>query len=106
MCKLSLSCVTGLTLLHWACDRGHLNIAQHLLKNKVNVDQTDEEGQTALHYACACGHADIVKVLLENKADLRIKDSQGETALQMCEGEDVKKLLSTWTFWRGSGETV
>lgn len=86
----------GMTLLHWACDRGHPDIVRYLIQNEANINQTDSEGQTALHYACACGHADIARLLLENKADLTIQDSEGETALQISDNDEVKNLLSTW----------
>lgn len=96
---------TGLTLLHWACDRGHPSIVQFLLSNQANINIEDPDGQTPLHYACSCGHPDIAKILLENKANPKLQDKEGATPLQVSESEEVKKLVSTWIFWKGSGES-
>ena len=68
----------GLTLLHWATDRGHANIVQLLLeKDKDLLDLRDNEGQTALHYGTSCGHKEIVKMLLSHGADPNICDNEG-----------------------------
>lgn len=41
----------GLTLLHLACDRGYLELAQYLINDcRIDVNALDESGQTALHY--------------------------------------------------------
>ncbi len=40
----------GQTALHWACDRGHLDIVERLLAAEPGcVDRVDGFGQTALH---------------------------------------------------------
>lgn len=56
----------GLTLLHWAADRGHADVVKYLVKElKIDPNCRDNENQTPLHYAAACGHLDICKVLLD-----------------------------------------
>uniref|UniRef100_A0A8C6Y462 Acyl-CoA-binding domain-containing protein 6 n=1 Tax=Naja naja TaxID=35670 RepID=A0A8C6Y462_NAJNA len=40
----------GRALLHWACDRGHKELATVLLRHTADVNSQDDEGQTALHY--------------------------------------------------------
>lgn len=85
-------------MLHWACDRGHTEITKYLIQNKADINSIDTEGQTPLHYACACGHPNIVKILLENKANVKITDTQGDTALQVCEDDEVRKMVSSWVF--------
>ena len=42
-----------MSLLHWACDRGHVNVTQALLDHKADVNVLDAEGQTPLHYGKA-----------------------------------------------------
>lgn len=79
---------------------------EFLLNAEADANSEDAEGQTPLHYACSCGHANIVRHLLANKADPRIKDNDGETAIDATQDEGVKKVLSTWNFWRGSGENL
>ncbi|KAL3199662.1 hypothetical protein MRX96_001414 [Rhipicephalus microplus] len=46
----------GMCMLHWACDRGHLEIVELLLDKGADPEAKDEEGQTPLHYASSCGH--------------------------------------------------
>lgn len=40
----------GMTLLHWACDRGHQQAVSLLLDYGADVNLQDAEGQTPLHY--------------------------------------------------------
>lgn len=98
-------CITGLTLLHWACDRGHPEVVKYLLQSSADVTLTDSDGQSALHYACSCGRAEIAQLLLEHRADPKVKDKEGNTALDIAENDIVKKMVSSWVFWRGSGES-
>lgn len=69
----------GMTLLHWACDRGAEDIVQLLLKAGTSINKQDREGQTALHYASSCGHRDLVRILLEHGADATLADDDGQT---------------------------
>ena len=36
--------------MHWACDRGHLEVVQLLLERDAEVNQQDRDLQTPLHY--------------------------------------------------------
>merc|ERR1711915_835741 len=83
----------GMTLLHWAADRGYSEMAKYLLERKINVNERDADGQTALHYAAACGHADMIRVLLDHGADVSIQDSEGLQAEECAEDNAVKDLL-------------
>ncbi|KAK8729025.1 hypothetical protein OTU49_008594 [Cherax quadricarinatus] len=83
----------GMTLLHWAADRGHTEIAMCLLEKKINVNMQDAEGQTALHYAASCGHLNIIRVLLDHGADPTIQDSDGLRAEECVEDETVRSLF-------------
>lgn len=40
----------GMSLLHWACDRGRLDVVQLLVKKGAEVNQQDQDLQTPLHY--------------------------------------------------------
>lgn len=88
----------GMTLLHWAADRGHQEIAKYLLEQKLDVNARDSEGQTALHYAASCGHLEVVRVLLDHGGDPTIQDAEGLQPEECAEETDVKmvfKNLST-----------
>ena len=84
----------GLTLLHWAADRGHLLTVKLLLEKDADLlDTRDGEGQTALHYAASCGHADIVQHLLELGADPSICDNDGITPCNEDTEQEIVKLF-------------
>lgn len=67
----------GMTLLHWASDRGYVDMVKLLLQCGSNINQQDSDGQTALHYASSCGHANTVRLLLSSGADESIADNEG-----------------------------
>jgi len=90
----------GLTLLHWAVDRGHVNIVDYLLDLDAEdgvggglMDAQDRDGQTALHYATGCGHKDLVKLLLDRGADRDIVDSDCNTACNNDVDQDIRDLF-------------
>ena len=88
--------VVGMSLLHWACDRGHLDITQLLIRHKANINIVDHDGQTPLHYACACGHFEIARFLLASRADPTVPDSDGVTPRDVAEG-NVLSLIESYT---------
>jgi len=68
----------GLTLLHWATDRGHLDVVKMLLdRDSELLNLQENDGQTSLHYAASNEHQDIVKYLLSKGADAEICDNEG-----------------------------
>lgn len=83
----------GMTLLHWAADRGHQEIARYLLEQKLDVNARDSEGQTALHYAASCGHLEVVRVLLDHGGDPTIQDAEGLQPEECAEETDVKMIF-------------
>ncbi|KFK26965.1 hypothetical protein AALP_AA8G316300 [Arabis alpina] len=77
----------GRTPLHWAIDRGHLNVAKALVDKNADVNAKDNEGQTSLHYAVVCEREELAKFLVKQKADTTIKDEDGNSPLDICEPE-------------------
>jgi ankyrin repeat protein len=77
----------GRTPLHWAIDRGHLNVAEALVDKNADVNAKDNEGQTSLHYAVVCEREALAEFLVKQKADTTIKDEDGNSPLDLCESE-------------------
>lgn len=84
----------GMTGLHWACDRGHEEVAELLLQRGALVNARDDAGQTAMHYAASCGHKQLVLLLLRHKADPSLTDDDGLTPKQVAEDEQLQLMLS------------
>lgn len=84
----------GLGLIHWAADRGCLNVLQYLIKSKVDVNMTDNDGQTALHYATSCDHFDCVKFLIDSGADVNVKDTDGTLPVDLASDSKIVELLN------------
>lgn len=74
----------GRTALHWAVDRGHLNITEALVKEKADINAKDNEGQTPLHYAAVCEREPIAKFLVKENADMNIKDDDNNRPCDLC----------------------
>ncbi|XP_072014480.1 acyl-CoA-binding domain-containing protein 6-like [Amphiura filiformis] len=84
----------GLCLLHWACDRGHLDVLQLLLDNEAKVNATDAEGQTALHYAATCERLAIVELLLQHGANPTLADDDNTLPADNTDNPDIQQLLT------------
>ncbi|KAG0174666.1 hypothetical protein DFQ28_005264 [Apophysomyces sp. BC1034] len=73
---------TGLTPMHFAASRGHVDIVRCLVEEySVFVDVRDKEGETALLKAAYAGHYRTVQYLLSKQANVHHQDKDGWTAL-------------------------
>ncbi|XP_052173431.1 acyl-CoA-binding domain-containing protein 1 isoform X2 [Diospyros lotus] len=75
----------GRTPLHWAVDRGHLDITELLVSKNADVNAKDNEGQGPLHYAAVCEREAIAEFLVKQNANTDLKDSDGNTPLDLCD---------------------
>lgn len=73
--------------MHWAIDRGHLNIAKVLVDKNADVNAKDNEGQTPLHYAVVCDREAIAEFLVKQNANTAAKDEDGNSPLDLCESD-------------------
>ena len=87
---------SGMTLLMWACDRGHLSIVKYLLgfTDMFNINNQDNDGKTCLHYAACCENVEIIKELLKNSINVDLVDIEGAKASEMTTNEEILQLLS------------
>uniref|UniRef100_A0A6N2LKK1 ACB domain-containing protein n=1 Tax=Salix viminalis TaxID=40686 RepID=A0A6N2LKK1_SALVM len=77
----------GRTPLHWAVDRGHLNIAEVLVGKNADVNAKDKDGQTPLHYAAVCEREAIAEYLVKQNADTDARDNDDQSAHDLCESD-------------------
>ena len=74
----------GWTPLHYACSRGHLEVAQYLLINGAIVDSMSPGNTTPLMMAVQSGNEQLVKLLLDKGADLQVRNTNGLTAIDIA----------------------
>ncbi|KAG0472879.1 hypothetical protein HPP92_014736 [Vanilla planifolia] len=74
----------GRTALHWAVDRGHLEIVEMLLSRNADVNAKDNEDQTPLHYAAVCERESFAELLIKHGADTLVKDMDGNSPVDLC----------------------
>ena len=70
----------GCTALHFAADRGHVDIIEVLVGRGASVDARDLDGQTPLHYAALCDRRDAYVALVRAGAREDLEDVNGESA--------------------------
>jgi ankyrin repeat protein len=75
----------GWTPLHYACAKGHLEVAQFLIANGATVDSMSLGNTTPLMMAVQSGNEQLVKLLLDKGADLQLRNSQGLTAIDIAD---------------------
>lgn len=76
----------GMTALHWAAQRGRVEVARVLIAGGAKIEAgTRIGGYTPLHLAARRGHADVVKALLAAGADASAAaTSSGVTPLHLA----------------------
>lgn len=69
----------GKTLLHYAANRGYIEIVQLLLENGAKLDVQDKEKKTPLHEAMTYHRDKVARLLIEKGANINLKDKEGKT---------------------------
>ena len=75
----------GWTPLHYACAKGHLDVASFLIANGANVNALSLGGTTPLMMAVQSGNELLVKLLLDKGADLQLRNAEGISAIDIAE---------------------
>ena len=90
----------GKSVLMYAAENGHIEIARYLIENDADVDwQTwkksseTSEGSTALMYAAKNGHQGIVTLLVGYGANINLETSEGSTALILATSNDHTEIV-------------
>ncbi|KAJ6825764.1 tankyrase-2 [Iris pallida] len=79
--------------IHFASQKGHLEVVRMLLSSGVSVKATNKKGFTALHYAVQGSHPELIKYLVRKGAKLNAKTKAGETPSDLAKSEEVRSLL-------------
>ena len=85
----------GLTLLHRASSRGHVELASGLLDRGADMHAKDTYagvGRDALMQACFFGRVPVATLLLDRGADVNATNSRGQTALFLAAEWDYIEL--------------
>jgi uncharacterized protein len=86
----------GMTALHWAAERGDIDIATILIGAGANVDATTRlGGYRPLLLAAKNGHAPLVELLLEARADPNTPTTTGTTPLMLAAASGVADAVAT-----------
>ncbi len=98
----------GRTALHFACQKGHLDIVENLVKARANVDEVFEDfGGNPLFIACKNGHEKIVDSLLKYKYQIneikeidKAQEKDGATLLITACQNGHNQVVDVLLKWR------
>jgi ankyrin repeat protein len=63
-------CTNNDTPLHWACMKGHVEVACMLIDHNANVNQCNNFNNTPLHVACRYGRGEVACMLIDHNANV------------------------------------
>jgi len=69
------------TPLHWACIRGHWDVARHLIEMGADLNIQGGDGGTPLNWAVHHDNVEIAKLMIDKGAKLNIQNQWGMTEL-------------------------
>ncbi|KAF7732525.1 acyl-CoA binding domain-containing protein 6 [Apophysomyces ossiformis] len=98
--------------LHYACDRGHLEMAQLLKELGADINAKTHDTETPLHYgtfgnqaadkadkrnyiACISDQLEVAVWLVQNNCDLSVRDAEGLTAFEQADSGFVERVQSS-----------
>ena len=76
-------------------ENGKAELSKELLKNGVNPNCKNNEGQTPLHLACYHGHVNVVMELLNHGANVKAKSNDKESPLVSIDVWELEDEIST-----------
>lgn len=85
-------------LLHFAAERGSVELIERLIHLKIPITESDIFGYTPLHVAALNGNTPIVKFFIKNGADINVRTKDGNTPYNLAvaakRGETAEYLKS------------
>uniref|UniRef100_A0A3P8S6C0 Oxysterol-binding protein n=1 Tax=Amphiprion percula TaxID=161767 RepID=A0A3P8S6C0_AMPPE len=83
----------GWTPLHLACNFGHRDVVEELLKTGADVNLQNNMGDTPLHKAAATGRKEIVLLLLRYDACANIINGTAQIPKDVTEDDEIITML-------------
>ncbi|CAC5422307.1 unnamed protein product [Mytilus coruscus] len=86
--------ILGRTGLHFAVIGNNIKAVKLLIKEKININKQDKNGQTAIYHAFRCNNLEMVKELLRSRdCDINLPDNTGTTMLHIaCVNNDISMV--------------
>jgi hypothetical protein len=81
-------------LLHVACINGYARIARLLIKNGINIDGTNADGNTPLHLCYQYGRNQLTSILLSNNANENARNLKDLIPAQMVSGASIPTSIN------------
>ena len=84
------------TPLHWACERGHVEVAVLLIHHGADISSQAFDGRTGLHFAAQNCHVALVKKMLAYRVKPDLAAFDGRTALHIAveaNHEEIVEIL-------------
>lgn len=85
---------SGKTILHYASERGLLDVVKQAVHKKANIDMQTPEGWSPLHLASVNAHFPVIEFLVNQGANVNIKDKEGITPLYFAVGSGNKHAVA------------
>ncbi|MQL77355.1 hypothetical protein Taro_009768 [Colocasia esculenta] len=80
--------------IHFASQKGHLEVVRRLLSSGVSVKAANRKGLTPLHFAVRGSHLELVKYLVRKGASLSAKTKSGETPADLANSDEVRAVIA------------
>jgi hypothetical protein len=95
--------ICDLTPLHYACQHGHENVVELLLKHGARVDAQSLDGSTPLHLASLNGRGTVVDILTQHNPSTRlIRNSFGRLPIHCAAMNGHSGLVERWSVDAGA----
>ncbi|MDE0152187.1 MAG: ankyrin repeat domain-containing protein [Bdellovibrionales bacterium] len=91
---INLKDSSGKTILHYASEKGLLDVVKQVFGRKPNINMQTPEGWTPLHLASVNSHFPVIEFLVNQGADVNIKDKEGVTPLYFAVGSGNKHAVA------------
>lgn len=72
---------------------GDVEKIEEAIRNGVNINAKDDNGNTALIWAAFEGKTEIAELLLKYGSNINAKDNNGRTALSVARNAAIRKLI-------------